>query len=438
MSAVRGATRSAIAAAVLVAAVVLATQATAVASDPVQVSGVSPHAIAQGATRTFTISGSGFTPGATVSVSGDGASVTATHVSSATSLTATVTATSSAALGARSVTVQLPGHRATLRGSLRVTSPPTLFGFEPYRVVRAGGVVSLEVSGSGFEHDMRATIDGARVVRTIVESASVAIVTASFATAALGSTSATVTNPDGGSSVAFNAFAVDAPPLITSLSTPTITQDETTTETVTGSGFQPGAHVRVGPGVSVRVASRTPTQLVLTLRTTRRSQFGARSLTVVNPDGGTTVRPTALHVGYAPIFTKWAVGDDADDWVTTLRRPLFASLPTLSFSGGGVTVATETLRPGGVVAVGFTISSDAAATWRTMTVQEGTTTWTVPRALKVRRAPWITRFPSLPQGTSFRTVTVTGANFEVCAQQDPVGHHLGQRGDGQLRHPRAR
>ena len=420
MPAVRGATRRAIAAAVLVAAVVAATPQLAGADGALHVSSVSPHAIAQGATRTITISGTGFASGASVSVSGRGATVSQTNVLSATRITATVAMAPGALLGGRSVTVQQGGHRSTISGALRVTSPPTLFGISPDVGVRQGGVVRLALSGAGFEDGMRATIPGARVKRTTVLDAGHATVMASFATAVPGSATVTVTNPDEGSSTAFNGLAIDPAPRITSLSTTSITQDETTTETLSGTGFQPGAFVRVGPGVLAQVVTVTGTQLVLTLRTNRRTQFGPRSLTVVNPDGGTIVRTSAIHVGYAPIFTKWAVGDGAVEWVTTLRRPALGELPALSFSGTGITVASKTLRAGGVLAVGFSVASSAPATWRSMTMREGTTTWVVPRAVKVRRAPWISRFPSLPQGASFRTVTVTGANFEVCATSNPV------------------
>lgn len=412
--------RRGIAAAALVAASAVAAQGTAVASSHITVTGVAPHALGQGAARTFTITGTGFTSGAFVEVSGDGVTVSDTHVVSSTRLTTKVAASLSATVGKRSVRVQVLYDGASLGDALRVASAPTLTGIVPGHVVRSGRGVRLALTGTGFERGMRVAITGASVRTATVGSATSATVVATLGPGVpLGTTTVSVTNPDGGSTSL--PLIVDASPQVASISSPMITLDETTTETLQGTGFEPGVRISVGPSVGVRVGTVTPTQLTATFVVHAGAQVGPRTLTVTNPDGGTLLRPRAIHLDYAPILTRWAVGDGAVTWRTTLKRPTFAGLPSLSFSGTGVTIATETVHPGGVIALGFTIASDAATTWRTLTMHYGTaSTWVVPRFLKVRAAPKIFHFPSLPRSTAYRTVTVTGANFEVCAQKNPI------------------
>jgi len=408
-------------AAALCAAGVASLQASATASGGVTVTSVVPHQLAQGATRTFTITGSGFQSGAVIDVSGGGFSVSNTTVTSASKLTTSLTASNGATLGARSLTVTVINNSGTLDQALVVSAPPSLTSVTPDRVARSGRALRLTLSGSGFEKGMGVRISGGRLLGTSVASASTARFTASFATnAALGTHTVTLTNPDGGVVTDATALTVDAVPSITSITPTMATQDETTTETIKGRGFEAGATVSAGSGVRASVVSTTPTTIVVTLRTHPTTSVGRRAITVTNPDQGTVTRPRALRVDYAPIFTNWAVGDGAIEWSTTLRRPTFTSLPTLSFSGAGVTVASKTLNGAGQLVVQLTVDGGAAATWRTMSLHDATSSWSVPRAIKVRLPPTITNFPSLKQGTSYKTVKVTGANFEVCSQKDPI------------------
>src|ERR1019366_229832 len=201
---------------------------------------------------------------------------------------------------------------------------------------------------------------------------------------------------------------------VTSLSVSALNQDESIPATVHGSGFASGARVSFGKGVSVSVKSVTATAISVRLSIARDAAFGPRRLTVTDPGGAKGTLSRALHVEYAPVFAKWAVGDGAVNWRTSLVRPQFFVAPKLSFSGTGVSVASESLRSGGHLDVGFTIASGAAPVWRAMTITEGTATWTVPNGLRVRLPPVVRSVGPLGQGATNQTVSVTGSNFEVC------------------------
>ncbi|HUD69297.1 MAG TPA: hypothetical protein VMQ40_03560 [Acidimicrobiales bacterium] len=209
-------------------------------------------------------------------------------------------------------------------------------------------------------------------------------------------------------------------PTVTSLSVSTINRDESIPATVRGSGFESGAKVSLGKGISTAVKSVTATTITVQLAVARDASFGTRSLTVTNPQGGKDTLAHAAHVDYAPVLAKWAVGDGAVNWMTSLVRPVFFAAPALSFSGRGVSVASESLGHGGRLDVGFTIASGAAAGWRTMTITEGTASWKVPDGLRVRLPPIVTSVAPLGQGEAQQTVRVTGSNFEVCKSKEPT------------------
>jgi hypothetical protein len=417
----RGATRRVLAAAAVAATCIVALGTSAAASERVTLTGVAQHQLATGGTRTFTITGSGFRPGAVVGVSGGGVAASHTSVVSPTRLATVLTASTGATLGERSLRVTVGGHSGVLVHALRVTSPPTLTGVRPGHVAASGLEVRLTLTGTHFERGLLVAVGATRLPHVDVHSSTTATVGAAFpSTSVLGWLPVTVTNPDGGVASNLSALKVDAAPAIYSSGTRELDQGETTTETIVGTGFQSGATLIVGPSVTVVVTSVTPTQLVATLHASTKATVGPRTLTVRNPDNGTATQVRGLRIGYVPIFRKWAVGDGAVKWSTTMRRPMFLTLPTLAFSGAGVTVASEALNASGQLVVQFTIAPSAPATWRTMTITQGSSTWVVHHALKVRLAPTISSFPSLKQGTIYRTVVVKGANFEVCATRDPV------------------
>ena len=421
----RTATKRSIVAVALAGAAAVTLPTTAYAYNPVSVRAVTPDRIATGAMRDVTISGSGFDLGGVViAVSGSGVSVSDVSVHGGRTLTAEVAAAPGASLGARTLSVTIGGtYTASRSGAIRIDAAPTLAGVTPRHELRTSHPVRLELAGTGFRHGMRVTIDGTSLTDGLadVSSPTRATVLAAFdATSSLGVHAATLVNPDGGVVLDATAVTVNPTPHVTASTIGVLDQDETTTATITGSGFLTGATPTLGPGITVTVDAATSTTLAVTLHVAATATVGRRTLTVKNPGAGEAALGSRVAVEHQPIFTKWAVGDGATTWTTTLARPRFATVPTVSFSGVGVTVASSALNGSGHLVVSLTVTGAAPATWRTMTIHDATSSWVVRRGLKVRHAPTITSFPSLAQGTSYWTTTVKGANFEVCRRKEPT------------------
>ena len=207
-------------------------------------------------------------------------------------------------------------------------------------------------------------------------------------------------------------------PRVTSVSLSVVNQGETTYLSVAGSRFASGASVRLGHGVKCQVQSVTPTKIALRLEVAPFASYGARSVTVTNPDGASGSLADAVHVDYAPILGRWAIGDGAVGFATMLVRPSFVAAPTIRISGTGVTVANEAVGASGSLSVAFTVARHAAATWRTMTITQGLSSWVVGHGVRVRPAPTVLSVTPLGQSTTDQGVKIKGANFEVCAKKE--------------------
>ena len=218
--------------------------------------------------------------------------------------------------------------------------------------------------------------------------------------------------------------AAHAAPAVTSVSISLVNQGETTYMAVTGTRFASGASVSLGSGVSCAVQSVTATRIAVRLVVDPAAAVGSRTVVVTNPGGAAGRLRRAVRIDHGAVFRKWAVGEGAVAWGTWLVRPHFATTsattpPSLTFSGRGVTVASERVGTDGVLHVTFTVARRAAPTWRTMTITQGLATWTVGRGLKVRPAPTVTMITPLGRGAQYQGVKVTGANFEVCPITEP-------------------
>jgi hypothetical protein len=119
----------------------------------------------------------------------------------------------------------------------------------------------------------------------------------------------TVVNVDGKNGSLIGAFTYSInPPVITGISPATTTTNGTTTITITGSSFEPGAQVNVGgqlPQTGTGVFGDNPTVLSSTSMTftTPALPIGAADVEVRNPDGGNTIDSAALTytLGTGPI-----------------------------------------------------------------------------------------------------------------------------------------
>ncbi|HEV3327947.1 MAG TPA: hypothetical protein VGZ33_00980 [Acidimicrobiales bacterium] len=208
-------------------------------------------------------------------------------------------------------------------------------------------------------------------------------------------------------------------PSISSMSLSVVNQDEVTFATILGSRFAAGLKVSLGPGVECSVLSVTPTKIALRLGIARTATVGERELTVTNPDRSTAALRTAMRIDYEAILERWAIGQGAVGFATSLVRPTFATPPTVSVSGSGVTVDSATIGPAGTLDLRFTVGRHAESTWRTMTLTEGVSTWQVENGVRIRQAPTVTSVTPLGQSTTDQGVKIQGSNFEVCSGAEP-------------------
>jgi hypothetical protein len=139
--------------------------------------------------------------------------------------------------------------------------------------------------------------------------------------------SVSVVGPDGGIFTVGNAFTVTAGPTVTSLNNDTLGQGASVDVTINGTGFAAGGTTAATrpvftfpiangtSGVTGVTKSATATSAVVTITVASNATLGNRSVTVTNPDGGSsTLAPTSppapatptspLTITPAPIATS--------------------------------------------------------------------------------------------------------------------------------------
>ncbi len=203
---------------------------------------------------------------------------------------------------------------------------------------------------------------------------------------------------------------------VTRVSVPVLSRDETTPATVTGAGFTAGTTASAGPGVTVTVTAVSPGSLHVLLAADDTAATGPRTLRVEVPHHAPVALARAFRVGFAPVLVRWAVGDGAVGFATSLVRPTFTAVPRVAVAGTGVRV-TPSLGAGGVLDVSMSVSPDAAIGWRALEITAGAARFVVADGVKVRAAPQITSVTPLGQGEQGVTVRVVGRDFEVCKDQ---------------------
>lgn len=239
----------------------------------------------------ITITGTGFTSGATVSIGGNAA--TSVAVVSATSITAT---TPARAAGAADIVVTNPdGQGGRLAGGFTynapVVPPPSIAAVAPTSGPEAGGTV-VSITGAGFASG--ATVSFGTAAATAVNVTGAGALTATAPARSAGSVDVVVANPDGQTARVTSVFtyvgSAPAPPppsapvapTVTAVSPASATTAGGTTVTVTGSGFAAGATVSFDgtPGSNVAVPSATSMTA-----TAPAHAAGSVAVVVTNSDG---------------------------------------------------------------------------------------------------------------------------------------------------------
>ena len=273
-------------------------------SAPPTISGLSNSRLRRGQTMTVQVLGSAFAAnfvaqGGEVGF-GAGLDVTSVTRNSASKLTATVVIAPDAAPGARSVTVTNPdGGTTTCAGCATVVVDPVVAALSP-DALGQGATRTVTVSGNGFAAGASVKVSGSgiTVVSVSVDAAdTLSVVVRASASAAPGPRDLTVTNPDTGTATCAGCLLLAARPTVSGLTPSTAARNATTLVSVNGTGLQPGLTVTFsGAGVSAEVQTVSPTAAVVRVTVAPTAPTGYRTVTVVNPDGGSGTRGTALRI----------------------------------------------------------------------------------------------------------------------------------------------
>ena len=275
-------------------------QATTTTPAPVTVSSVSPSQGTVGSTVPVTIDGNGFASGATVSA---GAGITVSNVAfvSSTRLSASFAIDGAAAAGGRDVVVTNPnGGGGSLANAftVNVAAPVVVSSVSPSQGT-AGSTVAVTIDGSGFASGASVSA-GAGITVSNVAYVSPARLTASFAidgAAAAGARAVVVTNPNGMAGSLANAFTVNVPVTVSSVSPAQGMAGSTVPVTIDGSGFASGATVSAGADTTVtNVAFVSSARLTASFAIDSAATAGGRAVVVINPSGIGGSLPNAFTV----------------------------------------------------------------------------------------------------------------------------------------------
>jgi hypothetical protein len=260
------------------------------------VSSASPSSRGQGAAnQNITITGTGFVSGATTAFSGSGITVNSTTFVSSTSLTANITVAGSATTGAGNVTVTNPdAGNGSCAGCFSVNTGPTVSSASPSSRGQGASSQSITITGTGFVSGAAVAFSASGITvnsTTFVSSTSLTANITVAGSATTGAGNVTVTNPDAGNGSCSSCFTVNAAPTITfptSSSKQTVTNGQTVTFTITGTGFVNGAIVTISGGFTVNSATFTDsTHLSVNVKANSGNpNKGTFDLTVTNPDAG--------------------------------------------------------------------------------------------------------------------------------------------------------
>jgi hypothetical protein len=253
------------------------------------------------------VNGSGFVNGAGLAAtfSGTGITVNSTTFVSATQLTANITIASNATVAARDVTVTNPDAGvATCSGCFTVDASPTVASTSPSARGQGATNQTITVNGTGFVNGagLAATFSGTGITVNSTTFVSATQLTANISVASnatTGSHNVTVTNGDAGIGSCAGCFTIDAAPTITSPTSAAphiVTNGQTVTFNINGTGFVNGATVAISGGFTVNSVTFTnATTLSVNVKANNGApNRGTYDLTVTNPDGGTTTSAQSM------------------------------------------------------------------------------------------------------------------------------------------------
>jgi hypothetical protein len=396
------------------------------------VTSVAPSSRAQGTTQqTVFVSGDGFQPGATAKVSGSGVTIASTVLASDELMQLTLSVGSGAAVGARDVTVTNPGPSAAVcRGCFTVNAKPTVSSLAPSSRAAGEQHAIIQVSGVGLQAGATAVFGGSGITVhavSYVDPTRFDVDLSIDPGAATGSRSLTITNPDGGTVTKANAFVVNALPAIAALSPSQLRRGLTTNVAITGSGFPAdfvakGGAVSFGPDLTVlSVVRNSVSKLTASIEVPATAAIGVRTVSVTNPDGGSTECLGCAIVVADPqvsALTPNALARGVTGRTVVVNGGGFQPGAVVKVLGGGVTVASATVEDSATLTLSVSVGGSASLGRRDLLVTNPDTgTTTCVGCLTVNAKPTITSLaPStVPRGTVEQTVSVSGTGFQPAA-----------------------
>jgi len=346
---------------------------------PLAITTLSPDSRGQGANggafgQSVTITGAGFTAGAQADF---GARVTVkfTTVVDDAHLVAHVLVAPDAAAGTRAVTVALTdGRTITCAGCFTVTAGPTVASLAP-NALGPGAQRTMTITGDHFAGGVKVTVPASGVAVTSVTVVDEQHLSVAFSTAfaaAAGPRDVIVTNPgDAGSVTCAGCLTVTAGPVITDVTPSVLGGGAQTTVRVTGSDFTDGAWLSfAGSGVAVVSQNRVDAgTIVATVSVAGAATPGARSVQVVNGDGGRGSTSTAFAVNAAPTVTGISPASLARGATApvTITGTNFVPGVTVSLSTG-VTVGDVQVVDANTITATVTVAATTGAGNRTVLV----------------------------------------------------------------------
>jgi Tfp pilus assembly protein PilV len=395
-------------------------QATPAFSLPDITTTTSPTSVAVGTTVPVSITGLGFEPG--LAIASNPAVTNASPVTvSYTSAAAAVVTIRATTVGTMSFALVNPDGGVSNTITLTVDPLPTIAPAPGSRVVG----VPFTVTGTGFMTGMTASLaNGDSVVvnsLTVPGTVSLTITGTSYTLTTL-----TLHNLDGGS--VSTPITVTPPPVVTGVTTAVSGQ---VTETLTGTGFQSGMTIS-DPGGTIGTITHTGTTSVTFMIT---DTPGTQTLTLTNPDGGTTTVNVPLDTPLsitAPTLTAFegvpvtVAGSGFVSGLTTSTpgatvQWLSATSVRVTFGNAGSQTLVLTNPDGGSDSATATVTGPTISNFTTGTAVHGTgKTVTVAvtgsglTTTSVYTAVWTKGGTNTPETvTAYTGRTTTTANFTI-------------------------
>jgi len=359
---------------------------------------------------TMTVTGTNYVNGAIVYW---GSTALTTTFGSSTSLTATVPSTLLTATGSFSITVKNPDNGTSGPATFTVNAPsPTITSLNPSSATQNGAGFTITVTGTNYVNGAMVYWGNTALTTTFGSSTSLTATVPSSLLTATGSLDITVKNPDGGTSGPA-IFTINAPnPAITSLNPSSATAGSSDISmSVAGTNFVNGAVVYWG-STALATTFGSSTSLTATIPATLLTATGSFSITVKNPDNGTSgpatftviAKPTITNLNPSSAtqngagFTMTVTGTNYVNgavvyWGSTALTTTFGSSTSLT-----ATVPSTLLTAAGSFSI--TVKNPSGAT-------------SGPATFTVNALPTITSLnpSSATQNGAGFTMTVTGANY---------------------------